>query len=52
VGDDVTDETAFAALNDQITVKVGRTRGTLAHFYVRNPAEVCRFLSRLETLLP
>lgn len=52
VGDDVTDETAFAALNDQITVKVGRTRGTLAHFYVRNPAEVFRFLSRLETLLP
>jgi trehalose 6-phosphate phosphatase len=51
VGDDVTDETAFAALSDQITVKVGRTRGTLAHFYVRNPAEVHRFLSRLETLL-
>lgn len=52
VGDDVTDETAFAALIDQITVKVGRTRGTLAHFYVRNPAEVFRFLSRLEALLP
>jgi trehalose 6-phosphate phosphatase len=51
VGDDVTDETAFAALNDQITVKVGRTRGTLAHFYLRNPAEVYRFLFRLETLL-
>jgi trehalose 6-phosphate phosphatase len=51
VGDDVTDETAFAALNDQITVKVGRTRGTLARFYVRNPAEVYRFLSRLEPLL-
>ena len=51
VGDDVTDETAFAALKDQITVKVGRTRGTLAHFYVRNPAEVSRFLSRLEPLL-
>jgi trehalose-phosphatase len=52
VGDDVTDETAFAALNDQITVKVGRTRGTLAHFYVRDPAEVYRLLSRLEALLP
>ncbi len=51
VGDDVTDETAFAALNDQITVKVGRTRGTLAHFYLRNPAEVYRFLYRLDTLL-
>jgi len=50
VGDDVTDETAFAALNDQITVKVGRMRVTDAHFYVRNPAEVHRFLSRLEPL--
>ena len=51
VGDDVTDETAFAALNDQITVKVGRVRGTHAHFYLRNPSEVQRFLSRLETVL-
>lgn len=51
VGDDVTDETAFAALNDQITVKVGRMPGTQAHFYVRDPAEVHRFLMHLETLL-
>lgn len=50
VGDDVTDETAFAALSDQITVKVGRTHGTQARFYVRNPAEVHRFLKHLETL--
>ena len=50
VGDDVTDETAFAALNDQITVKVGRMPGTQAHFYVRDPAEVHRFLTHLETL--
>jgi trehalose-phosphatase len=51
VGDDVTDETAFAALSDQITVKVGRMHGTQAHFYVRDPAEVQRFLTHLETLL-
>jgi trehalose-phosphatase len=51
VGDDVTDETAFAALNDQVTVKVGRMPGTQAHFYVRNPAEVRVFLTHLETLL-
>jgi trehalose 6-phosphate phosphatase len=51
VGDDVTDETAFAALVDQITVKVGRMPGTQAHFYVRDPAEVRRFLMHLETLL-
>ncbi len=43
MGDDVTDETAFAALNDQVTVKVGRMPGTQAHFYVRNPAEVLAF---------
>ena len=51
VGDDVTDETAFAALNDQATVKVGRMPGTQAHFYVRNPEEVRGFLTHLETLL-
>jgi trehalose 6-phosphate phosphatase len=51
VGDDVTDETAFATLNDQITVKVGKMPGTQAHFYVRDPAEVQRFLTHLETLL-
>jgi len=51
VGDDVTDETAFAALSDQITVKVGKTHGTQAQFYVTDPAEVHRFLTHLETLL-
>ncbi len=51
VGDDVTDETAFQALNDHITVKVGKIHGTRAHFYLRNPSEVHRFLSRLESVL-
>jgi len=52
IGDDVTDEASFAALPEHITVKVGRIRGTHAHFYLRNPAEVQRFLSRLEKDLP
>lgn len=52
VGDDTTDEAAFAVLADHITVKVGRIRGTHAHFYLRNPTEVQRFLSRLEKDLP
>lgn len=48
VGDDETDESAFAALANQITVRVGRKRGTHARFYVRNPASVLGFLVRLE----
>jgi trehalose 6-phosphate phosphatase len=52
IGDDGTDESAFAALADGITIRVGRTRGTKAHFYVRNPAGVLNFLARLERELP
>lgn len=51
VGDDETDEAAFAVLKKEITVRVGRTRKTRAHFYVRNPTEVLHFLSRLEKAL-
>jgi trehalose-phosphatase len=52
IGDDTTDEAAFAVLADHITVKVGRIRDTHAHFYLRNPTEVQRFLFRLEKDLP
>ncbi len=48
VGDDSTDERAFEALRDQITVRVGERRGTKAHFYVRTPADVLRLLARIE----
>jgi trehalose-phosphatase len=48
VGDDTTDEAAFAALENQITVRVGNARSTGARFYLRNPGEVLRFLTRLE----
>jgi trehalose 6-phosphate phosphatase len=44
LGDDFTDEDAFAALPDGITVKVGHAEETLAKFHVANPAEVQQFL--------
>jgi trehalose-phosphatase len=52
IGDDDTDETAFAALPHEITVRVGRNRGTGANFYLEGPGEVLRFLSRFESELP
>jgi trehalose 6-phosphate phosphatase len=44
LGDDFTDEDAFAALPDGITVKVGHAEETLAKFHVANPAQVQQFL--------
>ncbi|SPF55894.1 putative Trehalose-phosphatase [Candidatus Sulfopaludibacter sp. SbA4] len=46
-GDDRTDEPAFAALPDGITVRVGRRALTRAQFQLRDPGEVRRFLERL-----
>ena len=40
IGDDVSDERAFAALRGELTVRVGRPRRTRAHFRLRNPIEV------------
>jgi trehalose 6-phosphate phosphatase len=48
VGDDTTDEAAFAQLRYGITVRVGGHRGSKARFYLRNPDEVVGFLERLE----
>ena len=47
VGDDRSDEPAFAALRGELTVCVGRPRRTRAHFRLRNPGEVRSFLERL-----
>jgi trehalose-phosphatase len=47
LGDDATDESVFAVLRRGITVHVGRSRKTRAHFYLRSPAEVTTFLQRL-----
>jgi trehalose 6-phosphate phosphatase len=51
IGDDGTDESAFCALGDQITVRVGTAQKTHARYYVRDPGEVARFLQRLESEL-
>jgi trehalose-6-phosphatase len=51
IGDDGTDESAFRELNDQITIRVGFSPESRAKYYVRSPAEVLAFLSRLETQL-
>jgi len=51
IGDDGTDESAFEALGDQITIRVGNAQKSAAKYYVRDPSEVIRFLLRLETEL-
>ena len=51
IGDDGTDEPAFCALGDQISIRVGNTQKSHAKYYVRNPVEVIRFLLRLEAEL-
>jgi len=48
VGDDATDESAFAELRHGIAVRVGKQRGSKAPFYLRNPDEVIVLLRRLE----
>ncbi|MCC7174261.1 MAG: trehalose-phosphatase [Bryobacterales bacterium] len=52
IGDDLTDEDAFCALRDGITIKVGDAAGSAAEWSVTGPAEVGAFLlwlrSRLE----
>jgi trehalose-phosphatase len=52
VGDDLTDEPAFAVLRRGITVRVGPISQTKARFRLKNPEEVRTFLERLEELLP
>lgn len=48
IGDDETDEGVFAVLKHQITVRVGTADGTRARYFLPAPADVLRFLSRLE----
>jgi trehalose 6-phosphate phosphatase len=48
VGDDLTDEPAFAALRRGITVRVAPVTRTKAHFRLGDPKEVRVFLERLE----
>jgi trehalose-phosphatase len=51
VGDDTTDEPAFAALPGGVTVRVGRRTLSRAKFQLRDPAEVRTFLERLHVEL-
>jgi trehalose 6-phosphate phosphatase len=48
LGDDLTDEPAFAALRRGITVRVAPVSRTKAHFRLGDPNEVRVFLERLE----
>jgi trehalose-phosphatase len=48
LGDDASDEDAFATLPDAITIKVGATPDTAAHYHVDSLAEVQAFLEWLE----
>ena len=47
IGDDGTDEHAFAVLPEQITIRVGEKRRTRARYYLQDPAEVLCFLEKL-----
>jgi trehalose 6-phosphate phosphatase len=47
IGDDATDEDAFAALPDGVTVRVGHAKGTAARYYLDDQRSVTRFLSWL-----
>jgi trehalose 6-phosphate phosphatase len=51
IGDDGTDESAFCALCDQITIRVGKAKRSHAKYYVRNTSQVMHFLMRLEAEL-
>lgn len=48
IGDDLTDENAFKSLARKgITVIVGKTKGTAANYYLKNPEEVRDFLQKI-----
>jgi trehalose-phosphatase len=51
MGDDTTDEDAFAALADGITVKIGGPRETAAQYHVDGPPEVRCFLDWIDDTL-
>ncbi len=51
IGDDRTDEDAFAMLVDGITIRVGAYRRSKARYYVRNVEEVASLLRELARLL-
>jgi trehalose 6-phosphate phosphatase len=48
LGNDATDEAAFRTLARGVTVRVGPAQRSRAHYRLRNPSEVRRFLEMLE----
>lgn len=50
-GDDLSDEPAFAAARNGISVLVGKRRATQAKFSLRGPAEVTAALSKMEEMI-
>jgi len=51
IGDDDTDEDAFKALKDKgLTIRVGKHKGSSAHYYLRNTQEVAGFLGSIVEL--
>ena len=51
IGDDTSDESAFAVLQNGLAVHVGGDTKTKAPFCLRNPGEVREFLERLEAVI-
>jgi trehalose 6-phosphate phosphatase len=51
IGDDVSDESAFAVLRHGLAVHVGNGAKTRATFCLRDPGEVREFLERLEAVI-
>jgi trehalose 6-phosphate phosphatase len=47
IGDDMTDEDAFFALPEGITIRVGQVTGTAARYYLERQESVVRFLAWL-----
>jgi len=51
IGDDTSDESAFAVIRHGLAIHVGDLKTTKATFTLRDPEEVMEFLERLEALL-
>ncbi|MBI3315490.1 MAG: trehalose-phosphatase [Candidatus Omnitrophica bacterium] len=51
IGDDRTDEDMFRTFRKKgVTIRVGRSKRSLAEYYLRSPADVRRFLGRIRSL--